>query len=373
MRPAWPLLLAALVATASAQPTLPPILPSLDAPRLAPRVADAVEAAAAPVDDHSWVPLNGTRLGAPGPDGREVPSVATADACRAACAAAAGCYGATWTVDLEFTACQLWEGGGGGAAARACPPLALTASPRALTFLFPGAYAAAVAGCGGGPTPSPAAASPAAAALCARFPRLCPSPTGRRRRRSLAASPVQDAGAAGWGLAVDARRVAATVHGVVVALPPQTAADAAASNLTSRLEYLGTVANVATSKACEGYCQQMRAPGIDNGGDGGVIVPVTPFDGSPLGAPPYSRLAVARGPLPSLCVASSWYDLAAATGAPGAAAFGHVCDLFGPRPGAPDASALVALPSRAGGAATTSLRAGRWSAVVGWPWGEEQG
>lgn len=387
------LLLAALAAAAAAQP-LPPLppLPSLASPRLAPRVADAVEAASGGADDRSWVPLNGTALGgggAPGVDGREVADITTADACRAACAAAPACYGATWTVDLDFMACQLWEaaaatggkGGGGGG----CPPLVLAAAPLALSFLFPGTYTAAVAGCGGGGggvgATSASPAPPAAAAFCARFPRLCPSPTGRRRRRALlaralAATPVQDAGAAGWGLAVDARRAAATVHGVAVALPwagggGGVVGVGAGPNATlSRLEYLGTVANVATAKACEGYCQQMRAPGVDNGGDGGSVVPVTPFEDSPFGEAPFSRLAVARGPLPSLCLASSWYDLAAATGVADGR-HGHVCDLFGPFPGAGD-TVLVAAPSRAGPAATTSVRAGRWSAVVGWAWGAEQ-
>ena len=362
----------ALLASPTTAQQLPPILPLPVAPGalLAPRVAalsDAVEAASAAVDDGTWVQLNGTRLG----DGVAAPAssetdAATADACRAACASTPGCYGATFTVDLDFTACQLHDGGG----APPCAPLIAASSDVAVSFLFPGAASAAAAGCAqartaGAPPPPPAAVR-AAADLCARVPRLCASPTGRRR---LAATPLQDAGAAGWGVAVDARHAAVSLHGVTVVLPAvsaDAADDAERAPPPSTLEYLGTVSSVPSAKTCEGYCQQM-VQSADNG-DTGTLVPVTPFDASPYGAPPFSRLAVAAGPFQSTCLAASWYKLASLSSG-GDDRHDHVCDLFGaaPRGG----TTLVVAPA-GGAAATTSLRAARWSAVVGWAWNVKQ-
>lgn len=374
------LLLAAATTTTTAQ-RLPPILPlpsvsGLLAPRVA-AVSDAVEAANAAVDDRTFVQLNGTALG----DGVVVPATrevdtADADACRAACAAAPGCYGATYTERLEFYVCQLFGGGDG---ANPCAPVILSASDIAVSFLFPGAATAAAARCklndaSAPPPPSPSAAVRAAADLCARAPRLCASPTGRRRH--LAATPIQDAGAAGWGMAVDARHAAATLHGVTVVLPdagPAAAApapgDAAAAVPTppSTLEYLGTVSGVPNAKTCEGYCQQL-IQGADNG-DEGTLIPVTPFDSSPYGDAPYNRMAVATGRFQATCLAASWYELSAATGNRNTQ-HGHVCDLFGPAPRGD--TMLVLAPTRAGAAATTSVRAARWSQVVGWYWSWKQ-
>lgn len=370
---------AALLAAPLASPQqLPPILPlPVSAGRLlAPRVAalsDAVETASAAVDDGTWVQLNGTRLG----DGVAAPAssetdAATPDACRSACASTSGCYGATFTVDLDFTACQLYGGGG----ASPCAPLIASSSDVAVSFLFPGAATAAAARCApavaGAPSPPPPPVTVRAAAdLCARVPRLCASPTGRRR---LAATPLQDAGAAGWGIAVDARHAALTIHGATIVMPAvnaDTSNDAEGGPSPSTLEYLGTVSGVPSAKTCEGYCQQM-VQAADNG-DAGTLVPMTPFDdASPYGEPPFSRLAVAAGPFQSTCLASSWYKLSSISGG-GDDRHGHVCDLFGaaPRGG----TTLVVAPA-GGAAATTSLRAARWSAMVGWAWNvkqEEQG
>jgi len=346
LAPLW--LMVASLAVATRAQLLPPLRPLPNAAAL----ADALEAGAAAVDDRSHVTLNSTvvDLGSGGTDPAPALGPPDSAACAAACAAAPGCYAATWLEresaegGEEETECLLFGGGAtatpSASSAPACPTLQLTTAGGGTTHLFPGAFTAAAAPCAGagGGAAATARAAPLPA-LCARFPRLCPPPAPGGRRR-LTASPRRDAGAVAWGLAVDARGGAAAVHGVAVAPgPPSTA------------EYLGSVANVASAIACEGYCQLMQA-GADNG-DGGAV-PITPFASAP-GADGLARLAVAAtGALQAHCVVSTWHR-------PGGQGE-HSCDLWGLAPAGP--TTLVLRPSPSGAGATTGVRAGRWSALA---------
>ena len=121
------------------------------------------------------------------------------------------------------------------------------------------------------------------------------------------------------------------------------------------LLYLGSVAKVASSRACTGICQQFKK---------GSQWTRTPTDFTGTWAQANGYFGVTMGPVASTCVANSYYA-AAPVNSESDDQFGYICDLWG-KPETGTLPSLTSLPQEPGGKnAVTVLMRLRWKAVAG--------
>ena len=243
--------------------------------------------------------------------------------------AGGSCYGATFSP--RTSDCLLFA----KTAVQPCPALVLSTDAESeqhgtSSVLFPGRYSAVAESC---VTTTPPAAKDGPPFVLPTKEEAADAAIGAALD-SVAAAVIRWRGATIFEAGINTQ--------TGVAGPPTT------------LVYLGSVAKVASSKACTGICQQFKQ------GSEWTRMP-TNFTGTWAQANAY--FGVSTGPVASTCVANSYYA-AAPVNSETDDQFGYICDLWG-TPQTGTAPSLSSLPQEPGGKnAVTVLMGLRWLSIA---------